>query len=60
MMERIGDADPRVERAFPDMAPVPVPMWLTTHRAVRTSRRVRAVYDEVAAFFRDGKDAARL
>ena len=50
-MQCIGDADPRVERAFPDLAPIPVPMWLVSHRAVRTSRRVRAVYDLVSAFF---------
>lgn len=45
MMERVGDADPRVERALPWMQPIPVPMWLVTHRSVRTSRRVRAVFD---------------
>ena len=52
-MQCIGDAEPRVERAFPEMAPIPVPMWLVSHRAVRTSRRVRAVFDMVAAFFRE-------
>lgn len=51
-MRCIGDADPRVEPAFPELAPIPVPMWLVSHRAVRTSRRVRAVYDLVAEFFR--------
>lgn len=56
MMDRIGDADPRVERAFTDLAPIPVPMWLTTHRAVRTSRRVRAVFDLLSAFFRGELD----
>ncbi len=52
MVERIGDADPTVLRALPDMTPLPVPMWLTTHRAVRTSRRVRAVFDVIAECFR--------
>jgi DNA-binding transcriptional LysR family regulator len=52
MLERIGDADPTVARALPGMLPLPVPMWLTTHRAVRTSRRVRAVFDIIAAAFR--------
>ena len=52
MLERVGDAEPRVARALPGMEPLPVPMWLTTHRAVRTSRRVRAVFDVIAAAFR--------
>lgn len=51
-MTCIGDADPRMERAFPEMPPIPVPMWLTSHRAVRTSRRVRVVFDAIAEFFR--------
>ncbi len=51
-MERIGDTEPRVERAFPDLAPIPIPMWLTSHREVRTSRRVRVVFDAILDFFR--------
>ncbi|PKN59075.1 MAG: LysR family transcriptional regulator [Deltaproteobacteria bacterium HGW-Deltaproteobacteria-14] len=47
MMAEIGDADPRVRRALPDLM-IPVPMWLTTHREVRTSRRVRVVFDMLA------------
>ena len=53
MMQCVGDAEPRVERAFPDLPPIPVPMWLVSHRAVRTSRRVRAVFDLMVAFFRE-------
>ncbi len=48
MMEAIGDAEPAVRRALPDLPPFPVPMWLTTHREVRTSRRVRVVFDLLA------------
>lgn len=48
MMEEIGDAEPRVTRALPDLPPYPVPLWLTTHREVRTSRRVRVVFDLLA------------
>ena len=57
-MTRIGDADPRMERVFPEMASIPIPMWLTSHRAVRTSRRVRVVFDAIAAFFREGAGVA--
>lgn len=56
MLARIGDADPTVARALPGMNPLPVPLWLTTHRAVRTSRRVRAVFDVIAEAFR-GEDS---
>ena len=47
-LESIGDADPRVVRACPSLPAIPVPLWLTTHREVRTSRRVRVVYDRIA------------
>ncbi len=48
MMEQVGDADPAVER-IPEVLPaLPVQIWLTTHRAVHTSRRLRAVFDLLA------------
>ena len=48
MTEVIGDADPAVVR-IPEVLPaLPVPLWLTTHRAVHTSRRLRAVFDLLA------------
>jgi DNA-binding transcriptional LysR family regulator len=44
----VGDAEPAVVRVLPEhLGPVPVPMWLTTHREVRTSARVRRVYDRL-------------
>jgi DNA-binding transcriptional LysR family regulator len=45
MDARIGDADPTMVRAFPSLPAIPVPMWLAAHREVRTSRRVRVVFD---------------
>jgi DNA-binding transcriptional LysR family regulator len=48
MMEHVGDAEPAVVRIPAVLPPVPVPMWLTTHRAVHTSRRLRAVFDLLA------------
>ncbi len=45
MMAEVGDAEPGVRRALEDLPPFPVPMWLVTHRDVRTSRRVRVVAD---------------
>lgn len=51
MMESIGDAEPSVVRALPGLPPYPVPLWLTSHREVRTSRRVRVVFDLLAEGF---------
>jgi DNA-binding transcriptional LysR family regulator len=48
MMEEVGDADPQVVRVLPDEIAFPVAMWLTSHREVRTSRRVRVVFDLLA------------
>ena len=48
MTEDVGDNEPTVRRAFPEIDPVPIPMWLTTHREVGTSRRVRFVFDLLA------------
>jgi DNA-binding transcriptional LysR family regulator len=47
--EWVGDAEPRVRRALPGLAPLPLPLWLTTHRELKTSRRIRQVYDLLAA-----------
>jgi DNA-binding transcriptional LysR family regulator len=47
-MDEVGDAEPRVRRVLPSMPPLPVPLWLTTHRELRTSRRIRAVFDLLA------------
>lgn len=46
--ERIGDAEPRVQRVLPELPPLRFPVWLTTHRELTTSRRVRLVYELLA------------
>ena len=48
MTEEIGDIEPRVARVLPSLPPIPVPMWLVSHRELRTSRRVRVVFDFLA------------
>jgi len=58
MVGVIGDAEPRVRRVLPDALKIPVPMWLTSHRAVRTSRRVRVVYDQLAEGLTSGSAAS--
>ncbi len=48
--DAIGDADPDVVRVFDGVfQPMTFPMWLTTHRELNTSRRVRTVFDFLAA-----------
>ncbi len=48
VMEEVGDPDPRVVRVLNGEPSVPVPMWLTSHRELRTSRRIRVVFDLLA------------
>ncbi|MFQ5624080.1 MAG: LysR substrate-binding domain-containing protein, partial [Paracoccaceae bacterium] len=45
----IGDAEPKVRRVLPDMEPLMFPIWLVAHRALNTSRRIRVVFDLLAA-----------
>ena len=48
MIEEVGEVEAGVERVLPDLPGIAVPTWLTTHREVRTSRRVRVVFDLLA------------
>lgn len=48
VMDEVGDAEPKVRRVLPDLEPLPVPIWVTAHRELRTSRRVRVVFDLLA------------
>jgi DNA-binding transcriptional LysR family regulator len=41
----IGDAEPKVTRVLPDLAPLMFPIWLVAHRELNTSRRIRLVFD---------------
>lgn len=49
MQADVGDAEPLVERALPKLEPIMFPIWLTAHRELKTSRRVRLVFDLLAA-----------
>lgn len=55
--ESIGDAEPSVRRVLPALEPLLFSIWLTTHRELNTSRRVRMVFDFLAAEL--GSHAAR-
>jgi DNA-binding transcriptional LysR family regulator len=59
MMEEVGDAEPRVEKVLPDHpAPVSFPTWITSHRDLKTSRRIRVVFDLLVERFSDGLEVA--
>jgi len=48
MPEDIGDNEPNMVRVLPDTEHFESPIWLTTHRELKTNRRVRAVFDLLA------------
>ncbi len=48
MAEDVADQTPGVECVLPDLDPIPVPVWLVTHRELHTSRRIRLVFDVLA------------
>lgn len=44
----VGDSDPALCHVFPDEEPIRFPIWLTAHRELQTSARVRLVFDFLA------------
>jgi len=49
MPDELGDKEPMVQRALVDLEPLMTELWLAAHREVRTSRRIRTVFDFLAA-----------
>ncbi len=41
----IGDAEPGIVRILPDIEPLMTELWLVAHKELKTSRRVRYVFD---------------
>lgn len=48
MMEEIGRDTPGMVRVLDDVPTVRFPIWLVTHRELRTSRRIRVVFEALA------------
>ena len=48
MEKELADVTPGVEVLIPEQVSIPVPFWLTTHRELHTSRRIRLVFDLLA------------
>jgi DNA-binding transcriptional LysR family regulator len=45
MLREVAERTPGLVRLLPQLPVVPVPVWLVTHRELRTSARVRLVFD---------------
>ncbi len=48
MVTDVGDHEPLVRPALPDLLPFRGEVWLVAHRELRTSRRIRRVFDFLA------------
>jgi len=48
MMVEVADREPEMVRVFPELPSIPVPIWVVCHRELRTSRRLRLVFDWLA------------
>lgn len=53
MSDDVASLFPDIECLLPMMKPVTFPTWLTTHRELHTSRRIRLVFDLLAEFFQE-------
>jgi DNA-binding transcriptional LysR family regulator len=48
MIDEVARDTPGIVRVLDDVPPVRFPIWLVTHRELRTSRRIRVVFDALA------------
>jgi DNA-binding transcriptional LysR family regulator len=48
MLDEVATREPLVLKVFPGMRSIPVPIWVVCHRELRTSRRLRLVFDWLA------------
>lgn len=48
MMESVGDEEPLVERVLPESDFILFPIWLVAHQQLKSSLRIRAVFDMLA------------
>lgn len=48
MASDAGDQTPEVVRLLPELEIIDFPVWLTTHRELHTSRKIRLVFDVLA------------
>ena len=48
MTDDIARHFPEMKLVLPELEPIPVPYWLTTHKELHSSKRIRLVYDRIA------------
>lgn len=53
--EEFAERTPGIEPVLDGLPPLIFPVWLTTHRELRTSRRIRLVFDHLADAFRGSR-----
>ncbi len=51
--EPLGEAEPDMEKVLPDLPSPEFPIWLVTHRELRTSRKIKIVFDQLAHGLKD-------
>ena len=55
MMDHIASHTPGVVRVLDDVPPVRFPIWLVSHRELRTSRRIRVVFEALVEGLSNGE-----
>ena len=60
MLREIAERTPGIIRLLPDLPGTPVPVWLVSHRELRTSQRVRLVFEILAEELRRCSVGERL
>lgn len=45
MSKEMAEQAPELSLVLPNFEPIPIPVWLVTHRELHTSRRIRLVFD---------------
>jgi len=53
MSDKVSKPADGMQRILPDMGPLLFPIWLTAHRELHTSRRVRVAFDLLADFLKE-------
>ncbi len=49
MLRDVAERTPGMVRLLPDLPGMPAPFWIVSHRELRTSERVRLVFDALVA-----------
>ena len=47
LYRHVTESNPNLQQVFPECS-IPVPIWLITHKELRTNLRIRMVYDILA------------